>query len=83
MRFSWSREPWGYALRDGNGAPHVLLTRNAQGWFAALIAPKFPSNGPHKAIAAAANQAEAMLRRAGVMQKGDPVSEVPYKRGQR
>ena len=48
MRLSWSRESFGYALRDGDGLARATMVQNREGFWGQIITRNMPDSGPYK-----------------------------------
>lgn len=74
MRFHWTKEPWGYALRDSNNRARATMISgkppHAQGFYGQVIDAGMPESGPYKSRAECAEWvAQYFLRE--VAQPGD------------
>lgn len=84
MRFSWTSEPFGYALRDINGNARATMVRNHDGFWGQIITRNMPDSGPYKSRREAADWVAGMLVRLELVPVGSEFGEVPdIQRGKR
>ena len=61
MMFCWTSEPFGFALRDGNGRARATMVRNGEGFWGQIITRDMPDSGPYSSRTEAATWVARML----------------------
>lgn len=79
MRYSWTVETYGYALRDGRGFPFAVLTSPGprEGFYSHILEADLPASGPYKTRKEAADWAAGMLVRHGTAAADSEFGDVP------
>ncbi len=77
MKFGWSHESFGYALRDGNGNARATMVRNDEGFWGQIITRNMPDSGPYKSRKEAADWVAGMLVRLELVPIDSEFGEIP------
>lgn len=77
MRFAWTSEPFGYALRDGNGNARATMVRNHEGFWAQIITRDMPDSGPYQSRIEGATWVARMLVHLELVPADSAFGEVP------
>lgn len=77
MRFHWTPEPFGYALRDGNGNARATMVRDPEGFWGQIVTRDMPDSGPYKSRKEAADWVALMLVRWGLVPADSLFAAIP------
>lgn len=77
MRFAWTSESFGYALRDGNGNARATMVRDHEGFWGQVIARNMPDSGPYKSRKEAADWVTAHLMRLELVPPDSEFAAIP------
>jgi hypothetical protein len=61
VKFHWTAESFGYALRDANNYARATMVRNHEGFWGQIITANMPDSGPYRSRAEAAAWVARML----------------------
>lgn len=81
MRFHWTKESFGYALRDSNNYARATIVR-PQPWqfWGQIITSNMPDSGPYKSRKEASDWVTGALLRLELVPADSLFSEIPQER---
>tara|TARA_R110000868_G_C10898660_1_gene764158 strand:- start:1279 stop:1530 length:252 start_codon:yes stop_codon:yes gene_type:complete len=81
-RFHWTKETWGYALRDSKNCARATVVRGKPphdpGFYAQVIASGMPDSGPYKSRLDAGDWAAGMLVKLELVPKGSALAPLTF-----
>lgn len=77
MRFTWTSESFGFALRDGNGNARATMVRNGEGFWGQIITRDLPDSGPYKSRHEAADWVAGTLVRLELVPRDSDFTAIP------
>lgn len=79
MKYNWTREDFGYALRCPKGGPRAIISPGERnGWYVQILERDLPSCGPITGIKRATKWARDYLLREELLPADAEIGDVPY-----